>query len=88
MKPIFVSRYVSTGETVVTGVTEVHESPLPSATMNSVVQCSIFHVIGDLNTYFLLCEHETQQLQEVPSVIDTCSTTYEHLKHTVCALKT
>jgi hypothetical protein len=52
MKPIFVSRYVSTGETVATGVTGVHEYPLRSATMNSVVQCGIFHVIEDLNTYF------------------------------------
>lgn len=52
MKSIFIRRDVSTGETVATGVTGVHESPLHSAMVNSVAQRSVapFTVAGDLTS--------------------------------------
>jgi hypothetical protein len=85
MKPIFIPRDVSTGETDATGVTRVHKSSLQSATVNDVVQCGIFHRHrGNL----LHRAHETQQLQEAPSFSDTCSAIYVRLKHIVYALRT
>jgi hypothetical protein len=44
MKPIFIPRVVSTGKTFATGITEMHQSPLHSAMVNSVVRCDIFHL--------------------------------------------
>jgi hypothetical protein len=74
---------MSSGETVATGVTGVHESSLYSATANT---SAVWH-LSSSSRNLLLREHETQQLREAPSVIDTCSTIYENLKHTVYALR-
>jgi hypothetical protein len=50
-------------------------------------QCSaVWHLLPSENLF--LREHEKQQSQEAPSVIDTRPTIYEHLKHTVYALRT
>jgi hypothetical protein len=50
MKPIFIHWDMSTGKTVATGVTGVHESYLYSATVSTVVQCGIFR--RHLGPYF------------------------------------